>query len=90
MAHHQEEPAASIIRLFGGASAVAAIVGKHPSRVYRWTAPISAREGTGGIIPAPEAHVLLDYARAQNIDLRPEDFFSADRIKGAEVQEAAE
>lgn len=90
MAHHQEEPAASIIRLMGGASAVATIVGKHPSRVYRWTAPSSVREGTGGIIPARDARVLLDYARSHRVDLRPEDFFSADRIKGEISQEAAE
>jgi hypothetical protein len=92
MAHHQEEPATSIIRLFGGVGVVASIVKKHPSRVYRWTYPTSVREGTGGIVPAREQRALLDYARDQAIDFKPEDFFSAERLHGvlSQEQEAAE
>lgn len=81
------DPAASIVRLFGGPKAVAQIVGKHYSRVYRWTYS-EADEGTGGLIPAREQVALLTYARANNIDLRPEDFFSADRLHRLEASKA--
>ncbi|RYE42036.1 MAG: hypothetical protein EOP24_34290 [Hyphomicrobiales bacterium] len=82
------EPAASIIRLFGGASAVAAIVGKHPSRVYRWTYPEDIREGGGGLVPSRDQVTLLSHAKAHNIDLRPEDFFSPDRLQQLLVETA--
>jgi len=92
MAQYQEEPASSIVRLLGGVSTVATVVGKHVSRVYRWTYPTNVREGTGGIIPAKDQRALLEYARSEGVDLRPEDFFSADRIRSmlAAASEAAE
>jgi len=82
------EPAASIIRHMGGAQVVGPIVGKHPSRVYRWTYPESVREGTGGIIPAKDQRKLLDHAKANEIDLQPGDFFDASRLQ-ALAKEAA-
>jgi hypothetical protein len=82
------EPAASIIRLMGGAQDVGDIVGKHPSRVYRWTYPESVREGTGGVIPAKDQRKLLDHAKAKGIDLQPGDFFDATRLQ-AILAEAA-
>ncbi len=92
MAHHQEEPASSIIRLFGGVSVVATIVKKHPSRVYRWTYPTSVREGTGGLVPARDQLALLNHARENGVDFLPEDFFSPERIRQllAIQKEAAE
>lgn len=90
----ENEPAKSIITFLGGAKAVAEIVGKHVSRVYRWTYPESVREGTGGLIPAREQRTLLAHAKENGIDLRPEDFHSADRLKDLmyerQVAEAAE
>lgn len=83
------EPAASIIKLFGGAQAVAEIIGKHFSRVYRWTYPES-RGGCGGMVPARDQRALLDHARKNQIDLQPGDFFSADRLRLELAQEAAE
>ncbi len=76
-----EEPARSIIAYLGGVQAVAPVVGKHPSRVYRWMAPETVREGTGGIVPAKDQRRLLEHARDSGKDLRPEDFFSADRLQ---------
>jgi hypothetical protein len=92
MAHHQEEPAKSIIRHFGGVSAVASIVGKHPSRVYRWTYPLTVREGTGGLVPSKDQVLLLEYARLNGVDFLPEDFFSPVRLNSLRdrVREAAE
>ncbi len=75
------EPANSIITYLGGAKAVSEIVEKHVSRVYRWTYPETVREGTGGLIPAREQRKLLEHCRTNRIDLRPDDFFSAERIK---------
>lgn len=86
------EPAASIIRLFGGAKIVAEIVGKHPSRIYRWTYPETEREGTGGVIPARDQRALMTHAKAKGLDLRPEDFFDASGLferLSAEAGEAA-
>lgn len=89
MAKHQIEPAASIIRLFGGAQKVAEIVCKDPSRVYRWAYPEEVREGAGGIIPARDQRLLLAYAEAHEIDLRPADFFDASRLIAAAPAENA-
>lgn len=88
----EQEPAKSVITYLGGAKAVSTIVHKHISRVYRWTYPESVREGAGGLIPAREQRLLLAYAREHDIDLRPEDFHSHERIKTllAERAEAAE
>lgn len=65
----------------GGAQTVAAIVGKHPTRVYKWAISCDRPEGQGGVIPARDQVKLLNYCREHNIDLRPEDFFSSERLK---------
>jgi hypothetical protein len=44
-------------------------------------APETVREGTGGIVPAKDQRRLLEHARDSGKDLRPEDFFSADRLQ---------
>jgi len=78
---HMEEPAKSIIAYLGGVQVVASVVKKHPSRVYRWMYPATVREGAGGIIPARDQRRLLERARETGKDLRPEDFFSPDRLR---------
>ncbi|WP_439580188.1 hypothetical protein [Elioraea sp.] len=65
-------PAEIVLRRFGGADAVAAIVSLSASRVYRWTRP-RARGGTDGLIPAKHQPVLLAAARARGIRLTPAD-----------------
>lgn len=62
---HQAEPAATIVRLFGGAQAVARIVGRSRSQVYRWMTP--APHGTGGEIPPKPRKVLMEYAKTHRI-----------------------
>lgn len=77
----KKDPAQTIIEFMGGAQTVAAIVGKHPTRVYKWAISCDRPEGQGGIIPARDQVKLLNYCREHNIDLRPEDFFSSERLK---------
>lgn len=86
----ETEPAKSIITFLGGAKAVSEIVGKHISRVYRWTYPESVREGTGGLIPAREQRALLAHAEKHGIDLRPEDFHRPERIQSILADRAAQ
>lgn len=75
------EPANTIIRYLGGARSVATIVGKHPSRIYKWALGPDHAEGQSGVIPARDQIKLLEYCKRNGIDLRPEDFFSANRLK---------
>lgn len=67
-------PAERVINILGGADAVADICGVHRTRVFRWTYD-RARGGTGGLIPAQHQQTLLDFARANGLDLKPDDFF---------------
>jgi hypothetical protein len=75
------DPAHTIIRFFGGAPKVAAILGCEVTRVYRWEYPEGRNEGKGGIIPPKDARVLLAYASAEELDLKPGDFFDATRLR---------
>lgn len=73
MSEKHLEPAASIIKRFG-ADVLASVVGKHPSRVYRWRAPKESG-GTGGSVPHDDAVKLLAYVFEGGERLRPSDFF---------------
>ncbi len=64
-------PAEAAIAAFGGAPAVAAVLGVHVTRVYRYTYP-RARGGTGGLIPAEHLQRLLATARARGLPLTAE------------------
>lgn len=70
------DPAKSILDRIGVENA-ARVTGKHISRVYRWTYPTGAREGTGGVIPHADAIKLLEYARSEGIPLNEADFMQA-------------
>lgn len=67
-------PAHDVILAFGGFDAVAAITGKHISRVYRWTYP-KERGGTGGFIPQADAAKLLAHAKANGLPVTASSFF---------------
>jgi len=69
------EPARTVIGKIG-THRVAAVTGKHVSRVYRWMYPKS-RGGTGGLIPQSDMPALLAYAIENQIDLSPAEFFPA-------------
>lgn len=80
------EPAKTILDLIGYEKA-AEVTGKHISRVYRWTYPAGAREGTGGVIPHADAIKLLGYARSEGIELDEADFMRSPTIAGAEPEQ---
>jgi hypothetical protein len=67
------EPAASIIKKFGGNKQVSQIVGCSLPATYNWPKP-RAEGGTDGLIPQRHHPKLLDYARTHGVDLRAEDF----------------
>lgn len=69
------EPARSVLAKIGGVEVAAKITGKHVSRIYRWTYP-REKGGTGGVVPHDDATKLLEYARANSLDLQPADFFA--------------
>ncbi|ENN93230.1 hypothetical protein [Bartonella bovis] len=74
-------PATTIVKYLGGAKSVSLLVHCHISAVYKWTYPVEKREGKGGIIPAKYQIMLLNYAKRNNIDLRPDDFFYPERLQ---------
>ena len=63
-----------VIDKCGGEQAVAGMVGVHVSNVHRWRYS-KDKGGTGGLVPVQHQQTILDKAREQGIDLRPEDFF---------------
>jgi hypothetical protein len=67
------EPAASIIRKFGGEARLAEIAGTARSAPYRWRQEKS-RGGTGGLIPQTHHRALLDYAQTHGVALSAEEF----------------
>jgi len=68
------EPASTIIKICGGAYAVAEITGLVASSVYRWTYA-KHEGGTGGVVPADAASKLMVAARTQGLPLTAEHFF---------------
>lgn len=64
-----------IIDKCGGEPKILAKFAKvHISRVYRWRSP-KKKGGTGGSIPSKKQPLILKNARANGIDLMPDDFF---------------
>jgi hypothetical protein len=74
MRDYKLNPAHKVIQDLGGFEAVAALTGKHISRVYRWTYP-KAKGGTGGHIPPADAALLLAHARAEGLPVTAASFF---------------
>lgn len=85
------DPAHTIIRYLGGANRVASILGCDATRVYRWEYPAGRNEGKDGMIPPKDARKLLEYADGEEgVDLRPEDFFDATRLRTVVDAQASE
>lgn len=70
------EPASTVIRKLGGPKSVAGIVGVHRTRVSNWARGKDVG-GTGGVIPMKHVAKLLDFAKANGIDLSACDFIPA-------------
>lgn len=70
------DPAKRVIDLCGGVARVSEITGRGTVAVHKWT---YAKEdsGTGGHIPWPSAERLLEHAKAEGIDLKPDHFFKS-------------
>lgn len=68
------EPAATVIRMLGGAAAVAEFIGVSRFTVWRWTRPRSRKtsHGTNGRVPSEYQLKLLEWAEAQGIPLTAE------------------
>jgi len=81
------DPAQTIIRKFGGPTAVAEIVGRHRTRVSSWQRP-RASGGTDGRIPQEHIETLLAAARKRGIALCLSDFFVERRTKPARAATA--
>jgi putative alpha-1,2-mannosidase len=81
-------PAKSILDLIGYDKA-AEITRTHISRVYRWTYPAGARQGTGGVIPHAAAIEILRYARDQHLPISEADFMQAPTVAGETEQAGA-
>lgn len=62
------EPAASIIEIVGGASALARHLGTSPSSPLRWRLP-REKGGTDGFIPAKYHDRIIALAAAQELEL---------------------
>lgn len=79
------EPANTIIRKFGGLSALAEVVGKAPHTVMRWRMP-REKGGTDGIIPHWHHDAIVEAAEAREIDLSDTGFVPvrSGRAVGAE------
>lgn len=67
------EPAATIIKLLGGDTAVAAITGVHRTRVANWKRERDVG-GTGGVIPFRHVPALLKAAKERGKPLAADDF----------------
>lgn len=72
MSESDLNPAADIIRTFGGVRATARIAGVNPAAVSRWKAP-RERRGTNGLIPQRHWQRLLDHAKSVRIRLTLRD-----------------
>lgn len=71
------EPADTIIKAFGGLTAVSRIVDATPGAVIRWRMP-KEKGGTGGAIPHWHIPKLLADARAKELGMTAADFFPTD------------
>ena len=69
------DPADTIIRKFGGISAVARITCVTVHSVMRWRKS-RERGGTGGLIPSRHNQVLMEHAVANDLPITAADFMS--------------
>jgi len=77
------DPAASLVAKFGTLKRLADAAGVSESRACRWRLP-KELGGTGGIIPSTRQQRILDWAARNGIDIGPQDFFSAAKVRRRE------
>lgn len=76
-------PAERVIQKCGGPEKVAEVLGIHVTNVHRFKYS-KDKGGRGGLVPAEHGQALLDWARANNVDLTPEDFFEGEGVEAAQ------
>lgn len=77
------DPAASIVAKFGTLKRLADAAGVSESRACRWRLP-KELGGTGGLIPSTRQQRILEWAGANGINIRPEDFFASAKVRRRE------
>ncbi len=82
------EPAASIIRLLGGLTALASAAQTTPTTVQRWRLP-NEKGGTGGFIPRRHHALILKHARKVGVGLTPAAFLDVKAVPRASRSRAA-
>lgn len=65
-------PAALVIKKFGGVRPLARLLGKDPSTVWKWRATVK-RHGTGGLIPAKSQREVLLLAQRLQLGITSDD-----------------
>lgn len=72
MSVNHKSPAELVIERLGGVSKVARLLGQDYSSVLRWPRP-KDQKGAEGKVPTHAQRTILDYARANGLDLTAED-----------------
>lgn len=68
----QLEPAATVLRIIGGAAVAATVTGLGRIQCWRWTQPKS-KGGTDGLIPSEHQETLLSWAERNGKSLTADD-----------------
>lgn len=78
----QLSPAQYVIQQIGGVRKTAIVVGRNASAVSRWQVNRDKR-GTGGLIPTGVRHLILNYAKEHNLNIKSKhlDFGGPKRVK---------
>lgn len=69
-------PAEKVFEAFGGARAVAALLGLNPATVYRWNRPKEAR-GSAGLVPQAHHRAIVELAHERGLNLEKSDLVDA-------------
>jgi hypothetical protein len=77
------DPAASLAVKLGGLENLASAAGVSLSRASRYRQS-KDKGGTGGLIPSNRQQRILDWAARNGIDIGPQDFFSAAKVRRRE------
>jgi len=70
------EPAKSVINKFGGSKIVASACKRDVTSVNRWRVT-REKGGTGGLIPSQCQPLLLQFAKENQIEFKPSEFFES-------------
>lgn len=75
-------PAEYVIQVFGGVRKLARAIGRSPSSVCKWRKP-RAEDGCAGHIPSVAQRIILEIAKAKDLDITPNDLAYGRKVKRA-------